>query len=68
MTDKPMTLVERLRNPAYHASGMTRGRPADLDVKRTVADMAEAANEIERLLKENTDFAIFINKLNPSTS
>ena len=45
----PMTLVERLRNPAYHGSGLTRGKPADLDVKQTVADMAEAANEIERL-------------------
>lgn len=45
----PMTLVERLRNPAYHGSGLTRGKPADLDVKQTVADMAEAANEIDSL-------------------
>jgi hypothetical protein len=49
MTDKPMTLVERLRNPAYHGSGLTRGKPADLDVKRTISDMAEAADEIENL-------------------
>ena len=47
MANDPMTLLERLRNPAYHGSGLTRGKPADLDVKQTVADMAEAAAEIE---------------------
>ena len=49
MANDPMTLLERLRNPAYHGSGLTRGKPADLDIKQTVADMAEAANEIDRL-------------------
>ena len=52
MPPDPMTLLERLRNPAYHGSGLTRGKPADLDVKQTVADMAEAAAEIERLRDE----------------
>jgi len=52
MENDPMTLIERLRNPAWHGSGMTRGMPAELNVKQTVADMAEAADEIARLRGE----------------
>ena len=53
MSADPMTIIERLRNPAWHSSGMSRGQPAELDVKQTVADMAEAANEIEELRGKN---------------
>lgn len=43
MAEKKMTLVERLRNPAWEpgASG--------LNVEQTRATMTEAANEIESL-------------------
>jgi len=45
MTDK-MTLLERLRNPAWvHDPGLDR---PTLDVERTMADMEEAAREIEK--------------------
>ena len=51
MSNDPMSLIERLRNPAWHGSGLSRGQPAELDVKQTVADMAEAADTIDNLVK-----------------
>lgn len=41
MADVPMTLVERLRNPGRQMGGA-------LQEERTLADMAEGANKIER--------------------
>ncbi len=50
MSKEPMTLVERLRNPAWMTtdSGLD-GHVPRLDEKRTVADMRDAADRIELL-------------------
>lgn len=44
-----MTLIERLRNPAWKSGGPWTD--AVLDVERTRADMSEAADRIEQLEK-----------------
>lgn len=50
MSDEPMTLKERLRNPMWVSPPDIVGS-ASLSVDETRADMDEAANEIERLEK-----------------
>jgi hypothetical protein len=56
MTDKTMTLIERLRNPAWEADGpTTEAKPAKLNVTKTLATMAEAAAEIESLKEAYED-------------
>ena len=50
MPDEPMTLVERLRNPAWEHSGVLK--PLRLNVGQTLAAMKEAADEIERAAAE----------------
>ena len=47
MSNEPMTLIERLRNPAYVAADDPR--PLGLDEPRALAAMKEAADMIERL-------------------
>ena len=51
MSKEPMTLVERLRNPAWMTtdSGLD-GHVPRLEEKRTIADMRDAADSIEMLL------------------
>ncbi len=44
MTNDPMTLIERLRNPAFETN--PSGGDALLSVKQTRADMEEAADLI----------------------
>ena len=46
MVDQPMTLVERLRNPAYVCN--PSGGDALLDVSQTLATMREAADRLEK--------------------
>ena len=48
MSDEPMTLIERLRNPCY--VGLP-GNAVQLHIDHTRADMSEAATEIENLRK-----------------
>ena len=48
MPDEPMTLIERLRNPAWEKDGSG----VKLNIDRTVDDMKEAADEIERARAE----------------
>ncbi len=51
MPNDPMTLIDRLRNPAWvHVAG-----GVSLNVEKTRTDMYEAANEIERLQRELVD-------------
>lgn len=45
MADEPMTLIERLRAPAYEGEP---GEPVRLNVARTLADMREAADRLEQ--------------------
>lgn len=61
MTDKKMTLIERLRNPAWESDGgITSEKPARLNVEQTRKDMAAAADEIESL-QEALDDALHPN-------
>ena len=47
---EPMTLIERLRNPAWESDGlMVEEKPACLNIAQTVSDMEAAARENERL-------------------
>lgn len=50
MSDKKMTLLEKLRNPAWEGDGR-------LSVEQTLNTMAEAADEIESL-QESLDDAM----------
>ncbi len=48
MATEPMTLIEKLRNPAWQsAEGPTGKLPATLNVEQTVATMNEAAERLE---------------------
>jgi len=49
MPDDPMTLVERLRNPAWIHSHVSVMADAELDKEQTLEDLGAAAYEIERL-------------------
>jgi hypothetical protein len=49
MTEDRMTLVERLRNPAWKPNVQNLSDAAILVADRTRADMSEAATEIELL-------------------
>jgi len=52
MPDEPMTLIERLRNPAWESDGlMVEAKPARLNVEQTRRDMNEAADTIEGLAR-----------------
>lgn len=48
MTTEPMTLIEKLRNPAWESADGPAGElPAVLNVEQTVATMTEAAERLE---------------------
>lgn len=47
--NNPMTLVERLRNPAWTMGPLPTLHAPPLDEEQTINDMREAADEIERL-------------------
>lgn len=45
---EPMTLIERLRNPAWESDGlMVEGKAAKLNIAQTLSVMEAAAREIE---------------------
>lgn len=47
---EPMTLIERLRNPAWESDGLpAEGKPAKLNVAQTCSAMDAAAREIDTL-------------------
>jgi hypothetical protein len=48
MSDEPMTLIERLRNPAWK-SDLDRSEPF-LDAEQTLATMTEAADTLGALM------------------
>jgi hypothetical protein len=54
MSNEPMTLIERLRNPAW-VHGPGQFDPATLDTDQTVSDMREAAYILERCEKEDRE-------------
>ena len=51
MPTEPMMLLDRLRNPAWSNVGVGTFTGPILDTKRVVADMQEAADLIERLMR-----------------
>jgi hypothetical protein len=53
MADDPMTLIERLRNPAWYSRGP--GQDARLQVEQTLNDMREAAGRIQALTDALTE-------------
>ncbi len=55
VTDEPMTLIDRLQNPAWCHSNTPFESP-QLETLQTVGDMREAADEIERLRKGIQDY------------
>lgn len=65
MTEKRMTLIERLRNPAWEADPNPDPRgashtPARLNIEQTRATMNAAADELESL-QESLDDALHPN-------
>lgn len=58
MAELRMTLIEKLRNPAWErdpAAALNSQAPARLNVEQTIATMDDAANEIESLQESLND-------------
>jgi hypothetical protein len=66
MSDLPMTLIERLRNPDWERHGGPYEQSV-LVTGRTRKDMEEAATEIERLQKIISQMTDGVNAKTPIT-